>query len=111
MVWTTHVIKYINKIRIFIHLFLSLSSVYPLIACVQDHVDTWLHSLDTPHTVGLLWTIDPPVADTSTWQDTTLTRDIHAYAGFLTQNTSKREAVDLALEEAATRIGVYLLET
>jgi hypothetical protein len=31
--------------------------------------------LDTPHLVGLLWTSDQPVAETSTWQHTTLTRD------------------------------------
>ena len=30
---------------------------------------------DTPHSVGLLWTSDQPVAQTSTWQHTTLTRD------------------------------------
>jgi hypothetical protein len=33
--------------------------------------------LDTPHSVGLLWTSDQPVAETSTWQHTTLTRDRH----------------------------------
>jgi hypothetical protein len=33
--------------------------------------------LDTPHSVGLLWTRDQPVAETSTWQHTTLTRDGH----------------------------------
>ena len=30
---------------------------------------------DTPHSVGFLWTSDQPVADTSTWQHTTLTRE------------------------------------
>ena len=30
---------------------------------------------DTPHSVGLLWTIDQPVAETSTRQHTTMTRD------------------------------------
>jgi hypothetical protein len=30
--------------------------------------------LDTPHSVGLLWTRDQLVADTSTWQHTTLTK-------------------------------------
>ena len=30
---------------------------------------------DTPHSVGLLWTSDQPVAETSTLQHTTLTRD------------------------------------
>jgi hypothetical protein len=32
---------------------------------------------DTPHSVGLLWTGDRPVAETSTWQHKTLSRDIH----------------------------------
>jgi hypothetical protein len=33
--------------------------------------------LDTPHPVGLLWTRDQLVAETSTWQHTTLTRNRH----------------------------------
>jgi hypothetical protein len=33
--------------------------------------------LDTPHSVWLLWTSDQPVAETSTWQHTTFTRDRH----------------------------------
>ena len=32
---------------------------------------------DTPHSVGLLWTSDQVVAETSTWQYTTLTSDRH----------------------------------
>jgi len=32
---------------------------------------------DTPHSVGLLWTNDQPVVETSTWQHTTLIRDRH----------------------------------
>ena len=38
--------------------------------------DSWSHS-DTPHSVGLLWTSDQLVAETSTWQHTTLTTDRH----------------------------------
>jgi hypothetical protein len=30
---------------------------------------------DTPHPLGLLWMRNPPTADTSTWQNTTLTRN------------------------------------
>jgi hypothetical protein len=33
--------------------------------------------LDTPHSVGLLWTSNQLVAETSTWQHTALTRDRH----------------------------------
>jgi hypothetical protein len=35
------------------------------------------HFLDTPHSVGLLWTGDQPDAETSTWQHTTSTTDRH----------------------------------
>ena len=38
--------------------------------------DSWSHS-DTPHSVRLLWTSDQLVAETSTWQRTTLTTDKH----------------------------------
>jgi hypothetical protein len=38
--------------------------------------DSWSHS-DTPHSVGLPWTSDLPVAETSTWQHTTLKKDRH----------------------------------
>jgi hypothetical protein len=33
----------------------------------------------TPQSAGLLWTRDRPVAEISTWQHTTLTRDKHTY--------------------------------
>jgi hypothetical protein len=32
---------------------------------------------DTPHSIGLFWTSDRSVAETSTWQHTTITRKIH----------------------------------
>jgi hypothetical protein len=35
------------------------------------------HFLDTPHSVGILWTSNQPVAETSTWQHTRLTTDRH----------------------------------
>jgi hypothetical protein len=34
---------------------------------------------DTPHSVGLLWTSDQPVAETSTWQHKTLTTDRYTW--------------------------------
>ena len=34
---------------------------------------------DTPHSVGLLWTNDRPVAENSTWQNTTFTKDRHPW--------------------------------
>ena len=44
--------------------------------------------------VGLLWTSDQPVAETSTSQHTTFTTDIHAPGGIRTHNLSKRAAAD-----------------
>jgi hypothetical protein len=38
--------------------------------------DLRFHS-DTSHSIGLLWMSDQPVAETSTWQHITLTRDTH----------------------------------
>jgi hypothetical protein len=49
---------------------------------------------DTSHSVGLLWTSDQLVAETSTWQHTTLTRDIHDPGGIRTHNPSNRAAAD-----------------
>jgi len=59
---------------------------------------------DTAQSVGLLWTSDRPVAETSTWQHTTLTTDRHpcSRAGFHLAIPSKRAAGGIGL-------AVYLL--
>jgi hypothetical protein len=50
---------------------------------------------DTPHSVGLLWTSDQPVTESSTWQNTTLVRDRQPCPGEIrTHNPSKRTAAD-----------------
>ena len=48
----------------------------------------------TPHSVGIFWTCDQPDAETSTWQGTILTTDIHAKGGIRTRNPSKWAAAD-----------------
>jgi hypothetical protein len=48
------------------------------------------HTLDTPHSVGPLWTSDQPVAETQHPQAT----DIYALGGIRTHNPSKRVAAD-----------------
>jgi len=55
------------------------------------------------HSVGLLWTRDQPVAETSTWQHTTVTWDIHSTGGIWTRNPSKRLAADLNLRQRGHR--------
>ena len=59
----------------------------------MKHTHTHTHT----HIGGLLWTSDQPVAQTSTWQHTTLTRDrhIHAPGGIRTRNPSMRAAVGI----------------
>ena len=53
---------------------------------------------DAPQSVGLLWTGDQLVAETSTWQHITLTKtNIHAPGGIRTHDLSKRAAADLHL--------------
>jgi hypothetical protein len=49
---------------------------------------------DAPQSVGLLWTSDQLVAETSTWQHTT---NIHAACGIRTHDRSRRAVVDLRL--------------
>ena len=43
----------------------------------RTHTHTHTHTHTQTHTVGLLWTRDRPVAETSTWQHTTLITDGH----------------------------------
>jgi hypothetical protein len=52
---------------------------------------------DTPHSVGLLWTSYSPDAETSTWQHTTPTGDIHAPSGIRTHSPSKGTAANARL--------------
>jgi hypothetical protein len=59
------------------------------------HLITLTH---TPQSVGLLWTRDRPVADTSTWQHKhSQETNIHAPGRIRTHNPSKRSAADLRL--------------
>ena len=55
-----------------------------------------LHSLNTPHSVGLLWRSDKPDAVTCIWKHKTLTRDRYPCSGGIrTRNPSKWVAADL----------------
>ena len=61
----------------------------------------------TPHSVGLLWTSDQLVAETSTWQHTTLTTDRHPCppAGFEPTIPASWRPQTHALDHAATGTG------
>ena len=67
--------------------------------CVLSHSMTHTHTHTHTRTlsVGLLWTSDRPCAETSTWQHTTLTTDIHVPGGIRSRNSSKRAAADRRL--------------
>ena len=52
---------------------------------------------DAPQSVGLLWMSDQLVAETSTWQHTTLTTNIHAPGGIWTHDLSRRAEIHLRL--------------
>ena len=53
---------------------------------------------NAPQSVGLLWTSDQLIAETSTWWHTTLTTDKHdAPGGIRTHDLSRRAAADLRL--------------
>jgi len=60
---------------------------------------------DTPHSAGLLWTSYQPDAETSTWQHTTVTRDIYVPWGIRTHNLRKPAVADSHLTRPASRIG------
>jgi hypothetical protein len=66
------------------------------IEVVYFHVITLRH---TPQSVGLLWTRDRPVAETSTRQHKHCTREkkIHAPSGIRTHDPTKRSAAYLRL--------------
>jgi hypothetical protein len=64
------------------------------------------HTLDTPHSVRLLWTSDQFVVETSTWQHTTLTRDRPPCPRRDSNHNSSKRAV--ALDRVATGIGQTL---
>ena len=57
---------------------------------------------DTPHSVGLLWTSDRPVAETST-DNTQHSRHIHTPGGIRTRTPSKRAAADPRLRPRGHR--------
>jgi len=55
------------------------------------------HTQRRPQSVRLLWTSDQLVAETSNWQHTTLTTNIHAPGGIWTHDLSRRAATYLRL--------------
>ena len=65
---------------------------------------SWSQS-DGPQSVGLLWTGDHSVAETSTWQQTTQQTNIHAPVGFEPKISAGRLQKTYALDRAASGTG------
>ena len=62
----------------------------------------------TKHSVGLLWTSDQPVSETSTWQHNTHSRQTDMpQPGFHPAMAGSELPQTQALDHAATRIGVF----
>ena len=76
--------------------FLTPISFYLLTVGVERYI---LHmiTLNDTQSLGLLWTRDRPVAETSAWQHTTLKRDRHpcSAGGIWTQRSSNRAATGI----------------
>jgi len=69
-----------------------VGQAFPL-SRIHDYVQ-----LDTPNSVGRLWTNDQPYTETSAWHLTTLKKEnIHAFGGMRTHNLSKRAVADQRL--------------
>ena len=63
---------------------------------VLDHTHTHTHThTDAPQSVGLLWTSDQPVAETSDNTQHSQQTDRHAPGAIRTYNISRRAAADL----------------
>ena len=74
--------------------------------CLAPHVwGFYITHNDSPQSVGLLWTSDQLVAETSTWQHTTLTTDRHPCPWWNSNPWSQQASgriTNYALERAAT---------
>jgi hypothetical protein len=90
--------KYAVFIRCHIYCFFPLA-LQP--SAGYDLIVSWgflITQNDAPQSVGPLWASDRHiVAETSTWQHTTHTTNIHSPGGIRTHNRSRRAAVDLRL--------------
>ena len=68
---------------------------------VEGYCCTWSHSETDTHThthsVGLLWTRDRRVTESSSWQHTTFTRDNQGFGEIRTRSPKNQKAADLGL--------------
>ena len=87
--------------------------------CTAAHRGPWpphswgfyMRHNDAPQSLGLLWTSDQPVAETSTWQHTQHPQqtNIHAPGGIRTHNLSRRAAADPRLRPRGHCYRLYVI--
>jgi hypothetical protein len=80
-----------------------------LVVLSQIIVEVSRSHSDTPHSVGLLWTSDRPVAETSTWQHTHKRKTSMPPAGFEPVIPASEHPQTHALDRAATGIGFVIM--
>ena len=64
----------------------------PIPVMASTYEASLLHSLDTKHSVELLWMSDQSEAENSTWQHTIITRDKHPILGRIRTHTHSKQA-------------------
>jgi hypothetical protein len=69
-------VLHITSVTLFCYVFIFMA-YQPLVRQGFLIIEASRSHSDTPHSAGLLWTRNRPVAEISTWQNTTLTRDRH----------------------------------
>jgi len=94
-------------------LFLSLlTSFCLLVTGVEGYCCNWSHLVTHTHThsVNLLWTMDRPFAENSTWQHTTLTTNRHPCPRRIrTRSPSKRAATDPHLKPRGHKHNLFVV--
>jgi hypothetical protein len=98
MAMDTHACQSLFPIDITTH-FLPIAQQPPVGSGPPHYRGLTITLRHTPQSVGLLWTGDQLVAETSTWQHTQHSQDtnIHAGCGIRTHDPSKRTATDRRL--------------
>jgi len=104
--------KLFSKIRLvceifFLSFLLSLDLFLPIYLGTAGYCCTWTHPMTHTHTnsVWLLWTRDRPVAETATWQHTTLTTDRYSCHGW--DSNSQSQQTNGRRHTPSNRISLY----
>jgi hypothetical protein len=89
--------------------FLSCGASTRFQATVSPYEASRSHSLDTPYSVGFLWSSDQPDAETLTTHNISQETNIHVPAGFDPTSPASERQRSHAIDRAATEIGSSLL--